>query len=531
MKLPIKVALSSFFSLWFVVGNAICLQEISLEEKVGQLFVVSFKGAECNNDVVTLVEKIGVGGVIYYTWANDLSSAKQIFTLSSDLQKRAKIPLLILTDQEGGIVSRLQGEEFTLFPGNKALAMTGDPLFARESSRIIGKELKSVGINGNLAPVVDVNSNPKNPIIGIRSFGEEVDTVIDFAEAALDGYQKAEVISCIKHFPGHGDVEVDSHTALPILMKSKEELNKIELAPFAALAKKADMVMTAHLMVPSIDPKRCATTSKPILDILRKEIGFQGVIITDSLTMEGVLCNSGSLEQAAVDALNAGCDILLFGGKKLIGNVDQEITIEEITRVYQRIIDAVRNGEISPQRLDEAVERILTLKNKYPLQSLSYVREKPSPELAYKIASLALEVSEKNAIIDSSHIAIIAPSLTKASLENLTSKLEPKQVTTLFFTGLAPTVEEQKKAYEITKGADHILFFSYNAWKNKSQEELLRVIASLGKPMTQVILRDSLDESLIGSYSTVIKTFGPTKPSLEAVCDKIVQLTKRESVE
>ena len=530
MKFPIKVALSSFFSLWFVVGNAICLEEMTLEEKVGQLFVVSFKGAECNNDAVALVEKIGVGGVIYYTWANDLSSAKKIFTLSSDLQKRAKIPLLILTDQEGGIVNRLQGEEFTLFPGNKALAMTGDPLFARQSSRIIGKELKSVGINGNLAPVVDVNSNPKNPIIGVRSFGEKVDTVIDFAEAALEGYQKAEVFSCIKHFPGHGDVEVDSHIALPILMKSKEDLNKVELAPFAALAKKADMVMTAHLMVPSIDPNRCATTSKPILDILRKEIGFQGVIITDSLTMEGGLSNSGSLEQEAIDALNAGCDILLFGGKKLIGNVDQEITIEEISCVYQRIIDGVRNGEISPQRLDEAVDRILTLKNKYPLESLSYVREKPSPELAYQISSLALEVSEKNKI-SSSSLAIIAPSLTQKSLENLTSKLECKEVTTLFFTGLAPTVQEQEKAYEMTKGADHILFFSYNAWKNKSQEELLRVVASLGKPMTQVILRDSLDESLIGSYCTVIKTFGPTRPSLEAVCDKIVQLTKRESVE
>jgi len=526
MKLLIKVALSSFFFLSFVLANTVSLQEMTLEEKVGQLFVVSFKGRECNEDAIALVQRIGVGGVIYYTWANDLSSSRQIFTLSADLQKRTKIPLLILTDQEGGIVTRLQGEEFTLFPGNKALAMTGDPFFAKESSWVIGKELKSVGINGNLAPVVDVNSNLRNPIIGIRSFGEEVSTVIDFAKAALEGYQKAEVISCIKHFPGHGDVEVDSHAALPILMKSKKELDKVELAPFAAVAQKADMVMTAHLMVPSIDPKYCATTSKPILDILRNEIGFKGVIITDSLTMEGVLHNSGSLEQAAVDALHAGCDILLFGGKKLIGNVDQEITIAEITSVYQRIINAVQSGEISTQRLDEAVERILTLKNKYPLQPLSYLPESPCHELAYKIASLALEVSEKNAIIDSSHIAIIAPSLAQKTLENFTSKLEPKQVITFFFTALTPTVEEQQKAYEIAKSVDQILFFSYNAWKNKSQEELLRSIASFSKPITHVILRDSLDETLLDSSSSVIKTFGPTRPSLEAVCDRIIELAK-----
>lgn len=521
MKLTLKI----LSSLPLVFCEAASIEEMTLEEKVGQLFVVSFKGEQVNEDAKTLIQKIGVGGVIYYTWANGLSSVAQVSQLSSDLQNMAKVPLLIFADQEGGIVSRLRGEEFTLFPGNKALAMTHEPFLARQSALAIGKELRSVGVNGNLAPVVDVNSNPKNPIIGIRSFGEDPQTVVSFAEQALEGYQEAGVISCIKHFPGHGDVEVDSHIGLPVLAKTKEELEKVELVPFAKLAKKTDMVMTAHLMVPSIDVKHCATTSKPILDILRKQIGFDGVVIADSLTMEGVLKNSGSLEQSAVDAFKAGCDILLLGGKKLVGNVDDEISIEEVTSVYQRILQAVQKGEISEDRLNEAVARILALKNKYQIQDLTHSKTNTSKELAHKIAALALETLQKKPSPVPSQIAVVAPSLTRAAVETLPSRLGSKQVETLFFTGLAPTAEEQEKAEEIAKKADAVFFFSYNAWKNKAQEELLARILKLDKSITLIVLRDALDERLADSVHRIIKTSSPTAPSVEAACDKLVELS------
>jgi beta-N-acetylhexosaminidase len=511
------------FSLALTAGHAVSIDEMTLEEKVGQLFTVCFKGKDVSEDVKTLTQTVGVGGIIYYTWAQELDaiSGLEVQELSNSLQKSAKIPLFIFADQEGGIVNRLQGEDFTIFPGNKALAMTQDPLLAKESAYAIGKEIRFVGVNANLAPVVDVNNNPRNPIIGIRSFGEDADTVVAFAAEALQGYQEAKVVTCLKHFPGHGDVEIDSHEALPILAKSKRELDEVELVPFKKLASQTDMVMTAHLMVPSIDPVHCATTSKPILDILRKEIGFDGVIIADSLTMEGVLQNEGSLENAAIQALNAGCDILLFGGKKLVGTVqNKEITVEEVLSVYKAILQAIEKGQISKDRVDEAVRRILTLKNKRLVQDLT--KDKPSIDshraLAKKIASLALKTTINNFLpITFDKLVIIAPEIVKSTLQGLPLEITSKKVETVFFTGLAPTAEERKKACGAAGEADVVFFFSYNAWKNQQQAELIEVLSALNKPTTLIVLRDSLDETLYPNANTVLKTFGPTAPSLEAV--------------
>jgi len=257
--------------------------EMSLEEKVGQLLMVHFNGEKVNEDAVTLVQEIGVGGVMYYNWANGLHSKEQVAQLSSQLQELAAIPLFIAADQEGGVVCRLQ-RGFTVFPGNGARGAVNDVQLAEDCAFTTGSELLAAGVNFNLAPVVDVNSNPRNPVIGLRSFGSDPESVTRFAKAALIGYKKAGVLTSLKHFPGHGDVEVDSHEDLPVIKKSKKQLQKVELLPFFALADQADTVMTAHVLVPEIDPLHCATLSKKVLDILRSA-GFQGVIITDSLVM------------------------------------------------------------------------------------------------------------------------------------------------------------------------------------------------------------------------------------------------------
>ncbi|MCF7806219.1 MAG: beta-N-acetylhexosaminidase [Simkaniaceae bacterium] len=374
------------------------MNELTLEEKIGQLLLVHFNGEKANDDAKMLIQDVKVGGIIYYNWANGLHSPDQVFQLTHDLQAlnsqtECLIPLFIAVDQEGGLVARLT-QGFTLFPGNRALGMTNEPQLAEEAAYAMGQELKAVGINFNLAPVVDVNSNPRNPVIGIRSFGDSADLVTSFAQKALLGYKKAEIFTSLKHFPGHGDVDIDSHEALPVIYKTKEQLQQIEFIPFAELANDADTVMTAHILIPSIDPTYCATLSQPILDILRKEMGFKGVIISDSLVMQGLLNQCHSIDDAAIQAFNAGCDILLLGGKNLIGNQpNYELLPEDIRRIHQHLVNAVKTGLISEKKLDESVQRILNLKSKLKpsTQNTSLAdRKKHHASLANKIATLAI---------------------------------------------------------------------------------------------------------------------------------------------
>ena len=340
------------------------LKHSSLEEKVGQILMVHFHGEIANEDARTLVQDVKVGGIIYYNWSNGLTSPEQVRTLSADLQKLAReIPLLIATDQEGGAVSRLQSG-FTRFPANRTLGETADPSLAKTVALSMGKELRAVGINMNLAPVVDVHSNPKNPVIGARSFGTTPEIVIAFGKESLEGFKEAKIIATLKHFPGHGDVGVDSHADLPVLHKSQEKLEQTELLPFAKLAPFADAIMTAHILVPALDPDNCSTLSEKTLTYLREVIGFQGVIVSDSLVMDGVLKKCQSVDEAAIKALNAGCDLLILGGKLLIGeHAGFELTIADVQRIHASIVQAVKDGRVSEDKLNKSVARILKLKN------------------------------------------------------------------------------------------------------------------------------------------------------------------------
>lgn len=340
------------------------LQTMTLEEKAGQVLMVGFKGNVPNEEALTLIQDTKVGGIIYYNWSNDLGSPEQVKTLSAGLQDLAgDIPLLIAADQEGGKVARLKNG-FTLSPGNEAIAAVGDPNVAEQMAFVMGCEMHDVGVNMNLAPVVDINSNPNNPIIGSRSFGNNPDTVSIFGQKAVDGYKKAHVITTLKHFPGHGDVEVDSHLDLPIINKSLEELERVELVPFIHLSASADAMMMAHLLVPALDAENCSSLSEKTISYLRKDVGFEGLIITDSLVMEGVLKQCLTVDEAAIRALNAGNDMLIIGGKLLIGQDKVELTSKDIQRIHRSIIEAVRTNRLPESRLDAAVTKILHLKQK-----------------------------------------------------------------------------------------------------------------------------------------------------------------------
>lgn len=436
------ILLSLFICFSKTLQASIPLEDLSLEEKVGQLLTVHFQGESPNEDARALIQEIKVGGIIYYNWSNGLDSPTQVQRLSSGLQQLAQtnpraIPLLITADQEGGIVNRLSSG-FTVFPGNMALGATENTGLAEAAAYAMGQEMRAVGVNMNLAPVVDINKNPRNPVIGVRSFAESPEIVCAFGERALFGYRRSGVIATLKHFPGHGDVEVDSHESLPTVKKTLAELQSCELLPFSKLASVADVIMPAHILVPALDPKKCTTLSEKSLKYLRDDLGFQGVIITDSLVMGGVLSQCSSVDEAAIQAFLAGCDILLLGGRQLNGEQDSfELTVADVRRIHQSIIAAVKSGRISEERINGSVAKILSLKKRHlgnssgSIPNISdVVNTENHRALARQIAALALEItSENEAFLFSSichkKMAIFCSEMLKENLSKpLSSPLE-----------------------------------------------------------------------------------------------------------
>jgi beta-N-acetylhexosaminidase len=287
------------------------IKGMTLEEKVGQMFMTYAYGQSAddpdpamvaaNQDAYgldnfeQLIDEYHLGGIIYFAWSNNVNNPVQIAGLSNGIQDSALsqpsgVPLLVSTDQEQGVVARV-GPPATQFPGNMALGAARGASNARTAAEITGRELRAIGINENFAPVADVNVNAQNPVIGVRSFGSDPALVSKLSAAQVKGYQYQGVSSTAKHFPGHGDTNVDSHTGLPVISHTREELETIDLPPFqAAIDRDIDSIMTAHIVVPALDDSgRPATLSKPILTgLLRKQMDFDGLIVTDALTMEGV---------------------------------------------------------------------------------------------------------------------------------------------------------------------------------------------------------------------------------------------------
>lgn len=500
-----------------------CLSDFTVEEKVGQLLMPHFHGECANEEAKTLIQEVHVGSIIYYNWSNGLTSPVQVKTLSAGLQKlaqqtRHKTPLLIAADQEGGVVARLT-QGFTIFPGNKAVAMSGDLTLAKKSAYIMGKELLAVGVNMNLAPDVDVN-NTDNPVIGIRAFSDELGSVVTYGEQVLQGYRDAQVITCLKHFPGYGDVTVDPHEDLPVLKKTKDELEKLELVPFCKLAPLADTMMTAHLLIPHLDPDHCSTVSKKTLSLIRSLVHFDGVVVSDSLVMEGVLKMCGTVDEAAIQALRAGCDLLILGGKQLIGNnANLELTVSDVKRVHSSIVEAVKTGRITMERLDEAAARVLKLKEKYLTANMpdhfSQINSEEHRAVAKQVASLAMRCIKKDhTCLENLHekkVVLFAPELVKEAVNNSALTRMGKETETIFFAGLNPQIPE-------VRPADLYVVCGYNAWKNPLQKQLMAEVLATGKPVIFIALRDPVDATLFPEAHMIFTTFSPTLPSIQAVC-------------
>lgn len=358
------------------------LSNMSLRQKITQMMMVDFRQwktadeeaksdfTKMNSEVQKIVEDYDFGSVIFF--ANNIKETEQSFDLTMDLQKAATkdngIPLLITTDQEGGIVYRLGSG--TALPGNMALGATGDVNNAKIAGEIIGSELSSLGINTTLAPVVDVNNNANNPVIGLRSYGEDAEMVGKMASAEIEGLAEYNVIGCAKHFPGHGDTATDSHYGLPMVNKSKEELLNNELKPYqVAINQGIEMIMSAHILYPQLDnttvysektkqqEKLPSTLSHKILtNLLKEEMGFKGVVVTDAMNMAGIAATYDEV-QAVKLAINAGVDLICMPT-----NITCLEDMSKLDAIIDGVEKAVNDGEIQESRLDDAVTRILTLK-------------------------------------------------------------------------------------------------------------------------------------------------------------------------
>ncbi|SEN24148.1 beta-N-acetylhexosaminidase [Lihuaxuella thermophila] len=506
------------------------LSGMTLEEKVGQMIMGGFYGDQPTEDARRLIQEAHVGSMILFAYSGNVKDPVQTAKLNNGLQKlaaetRLKIPLLIATDQEGGVVARLTTGA-TELPGNMALGAARDPKLVRQAYKIMAQELRAVGIQMDLAPDLDVNVNPDNPVIGVRSFAENPELVARMGTEAIRGLQKNQVIATAKHFPGHGDTNVDSHLGLPVINKSRAELEKVELVPFKqAIASGIDAIMTAHIHVPALDPTPDlpATLSKPILTgLLREQLGYRGLIITDSMTMAGVADYFGGVPQAAVKAVDAGADIILL---------TPSLTTDEQIEVYQAIVDAVRTGSLTEQRIDESVLRILKVKLKYGLFQNSQVdlEQVPKKVGTEKSARQAREMAEKSVTLVKNEGNLLPLKLSADQKLGIISqysiidrvKAYHPNTEEIYMQKTNPTDAEIAQAVQMASSKDVLIVGTYSASLYPQQIKLVKELQKLNKPIAVVAFRNPYDIKDFPDVNAYVNAYGFRSVSLQAAVDTL----------
>lgn len=524
-----------------VIGHAI--SNLTIDEKVGQMLMPDFRNWNGENvtemlpEIEQLVKDYHLGGVILFR--ENVVTTEQTATLVSEYQEAAeKFGLLMTIDQEGGIVTRLQSG--TDMPGNMALGATRSEEISRKAGKAIGEELASLGINMNFAPVMDVNNNPDNPVIGVRSFGEDPELVAKMGVAYTEGLQSAGVAATAKHFPGHGDTAVDSHLGLPEVPHDKERLKEVELYPFQkGMEAGIDAIMTAHVTFPKIDDTKAisqktgeeiaipATLSYKVLtELMREEMGYEGVITTDAMNMKAIADHFGPVD-AAIRAVKAGTDIVLM-----------PVGLEEVAG---GLLNAVNSGEISEERIEASVERILTLKIKRGI-----IKEETPQPIEEKIAN-ALEVvgSEEHKQVEKEaaerSITLVKNKGTALPL-NVERDAKIVVVGNTYITSLVDAVSKhhentaviQTSTYNLTeaqlqqiKGASAVIVGSYTfnvsgRSPDSAQMQMINsVIAAADAPVIAVGIRNPYDIMAYPEVDAYLAQYGFRTASFEATAASI----------
>jgi beta-N-acetylhexosaminidase len=484
------------------------IARMSTADKVGQLMLVGFAGTDLTPEMRRWVQERHVGGVVLFS--RNMTSFSQTATLTRKLHACATTPLFVALDQEGGSVARIKEGAISL-PGNMALGATRDPALAYVAGQALAIDLRLLGFNMNLAPVLDVNSNPRNPVIGVRSYGEDPKLVGTLGAWYVRGQQEMGVVAVAKHFPGHGNAASDSHFGLPQVVVSKKHFEKVELVPFKqAIAAGLDAIMTAHIAFPNIAEAKNtpATLSHAVLtNILRRKLRFEGIVVTDGLEMQGV--EKAGVGAAAVKAILAGADMPMVLW-----------TAQAREQVYRALLAAVRSGEISATRLDQSVRRILSVKQRRglfdePLEPLAEVvkhhnnalHDRVSETIAQQSITLVRNRADVLPVRLSRYrkVVVLAPQGEFAKL------LQQPQIAV--FTVPQVMREDQRKIVKaqmiaFAQDADLILFAVQNRYHIdiakdvfKALPQIPSAVVSLGSPYYLTLLPDV--DAFVCSYGAL----------------------------
>lgn len=530
------------------------LSQMSIDEQIGQLLMVGFLGKEPTPEVLDLIRAGHVGGIILFS--RNLGSRRKIFQLTSALQGVAREaghphPLLIAIDQENGIVRRT-GSSTTYFPGNMALGAINSQAATEAVARATGQELRALGITMNLAPDIDISNNPANSVIGVRSFGSDPELVSRLGTNAVMGYRAAGVVATIKHFPGHGDTDIDSHLALPVVPFDIERLEAVELKPFRrAIEAGAETlaVMTAHVAVPAITGSSTlpATLAPEVINgLLRSRIGFDGVVITDCLEMRAISAGVG-IAEGAVRALQAGADIVLISHRH-----DRQMT------GLTAIREAAERGDLSANVIHEAAERVVRLKERLPgWDGL------PTPDSARAIVNVAHQRLADDLYGRSITIirddARLLPLNLSANTRLLVVLAPESQISQAADQGFVPAhfVEAlQRQLQDISGGsgvsvealslsehlsseelavlqqrasaADAVLLPTCNAHLPRNRataQAVTQALVQIGRPLVGIAVCDPYDAAAFPEITTWLATFDFTPPALNAAAHVLVGAT------
>ncbi|MEU1551777.1 glycoside hydrolase family 3 protein [Streptomyces scabiei] len=522
------------------------ISRMTLEEKVGQLFVMRVYGhsatAPDQADIDANLQELGVrtaaellakyrvGGIIYFSWAHNTHAPHQIAALGNGIQRASLalprgLPVLVSTDQEHGAVARV-GRPATLLPGAMALGAGGSGTDAREAGRISGAELRALGVRQDYAPVADVNVNPANPVIGVRSFGAGPKAVSKLVAAQVKGYQEAGVAATAKHFPGHGDTAVDSHYGFPVIEHTRKQWTALDAPPFkAAIRAGIDSIMTAHIMVPALDPSGDpATLSRPIITgILRGELGYDGVVVTDSLGMQGVREKYGD-DRVPVLALKAG--------------VDQLLNPPSIDVAWNAVLDAVHAGELTEARLDRSLLRILRLKAKLGLFERPYVSDAgvdrvvgiarhldAADRIAERTTTLLVNEGALLPLNRTGQRKVLVVGADPASPTGTTgppTAVLAAELTSLGFTttrlptGTAPTQAAIDRAVAAAAGQDVVVVATYNVTATGTQKTLVARLLATGVPVVAVAVRNPYDVAHLPGVKGCVAAYSWTDVEVRA---------------
>lgn len=499
------------------------IEHLTLKQKIGQRLIGGFPSTTMSQEFIQAVKEYKVANVVLFK--QNIESSRQLRQLCQDIQELVKqetgYPAFITIDQEGGVVTRLS-QDATNVPGAMALAATGNPEYAYRAGLITGRELKALGVNFNLAPTMDINSNPHNPVIGTRSYGDTPDTVITYGGATLRGLIETGIIATAKHFPGHGDTNVDSHIGLPEVNKSLEELENLELRSFRAVTEQGiPAIMISHILYPRLEKKKIpATMSRTIVtDLLKQQMGFKGLVLSDCMEMSAIKTYYGTIK-GVVAAMGAGIDLVFLSH-----------TTSLLAKASEAIESALLSGELDSTEMESSVEKILSYKERYAI----------SVETDLNIVGCEVHKKEVEAMMSETITTVHVPRTGQPDLgerpwflgcqpyrstqasSSVDKSISFSAIMSKRFgaegvdTSVNPTEEEITSLVLRAKEYSCLVVATYNGHLNRGQIALVEALAQTSVPVIVVALRNPYDLKVLPENVCSFAGYEYTQLSLEAI--------------